>query len=66
MPIKNTHPLRKERTKADFKLFPLSATKRGTRAIQARNSRSNDGKDRMSSGAEKRANNVFFIPFKGV
>src|SRR3990172_3028593 len=48
-------PIKKERAKAHLRLLSLRATNKGTKAIQARNSKSNLGNDRISNRADSRA-----------
>jgi len=52
--MKKMIPVKKDRTKDDFKLLSLITKNRGTRAIQTRRLKSNVGKEKMSKKAEAR------------
>ncbi len=54
-------PASKLRTKADFRLLSFIAINKGTMANQARNPRSNLGKQSMSNKPDKMAKRIDFI-----
>jgi hypothetical protein len=54
-------PIRNDKAKADLRLLSLMAIKRGTRANQARNSKSNFGNDRIRSREDSRDNAILVI-----
>ena len=51
-------PVKKDRTKDDFKLLSLMDKNKGTSAIQARRLKSNVGKEKMSKRAEAREERI--------
>jgi len=61
MPIKKVIPVKKDRAKDDFKFLSFKAKNKGTIAIQARNSRSNRGKERIRNRAEARDKRIFIL-----
>jgi hypothetical protein len=60
--MKKQIPLRKERTKADFRLEFFIIKNKGTKANHARNSRSKVGKERIRSSEERRAKVSLTMP----
>jgi hypothetical protein len=65
MPIKKVIPVRKDRAKDDFILLSFIDISKGIRAIQARNSRSNLGKDKIRSRAEARDKRILILSIQG-
>jgi hypothetical protein len=56
--MKKLIPVKKERPKADFRFLSFMDKNKGTRAIQARNSKSNVGNERIRISAEERAKRI--------
>jgi hypothetical protein len=60
--MKKAVPLIQERAKADLRLIFLMARSKGINAIQVRNPKLNEGKERVRRSAEERANKILIIP----
>jgi hypothetical protein len=66
MPRKEAKPAKKPRAKLWNRSFPDIAMRRGTRAIQAKNSRSNFGKERIRRTPERRLKKISLFFMKSI
>ena len=60
-PMKKITPVTNDNRKADLRVLPLMTINKGTKANQARNSRSNFGKDSINKKAENKARTAPFV-----